>query len=519
MGEILLRLVCGVKPIASILVSIVIWAPNSLHANGWEHTAVPIEALEVGLAQGNETTRTKAAESLGVRHDPRSLEILLGHLGTGETSETVLSALFHSLGHFPDDATRIALETCIFESEYPNRLRAVCVRSLGRIGLGEESLISIVADPTPRIIRLAAAEGLSSARSAAATRLLSEILSNRDASDWPRMFPRAAASLGEIGSADAADALSTALTATSDPRERLVIANALARAAQPGAVDVLLSALEEADVAELRLSLTIALSASQAGDGVTALLSLLDDPVPAVQLVALDGLLKHGSREGIQRVAERAQDYLADLQVELDRTDPDATTAVAKASLAAQALRVLHEIRPDSGLDAFLAAAALVPPEPSNLAALRIRSAVYEVRRRGLYGMGYVQENRDVIDMLSGSTGLGDPDARIRAVAVRSLGVIGAHEVEDNLIAALTDPSSEVRWTAAEVLGLLHAHQAVDDLVLALDDADPLVRIAAANALGYIRDHRAAPGLSRAAEDDDPRVREAAAIASSLLDH
>ena len=112
--------------------------------------------------------------------------------------------------------------------------------------------------------------------------------------------------------------------------------------------------------------------------------------------------------------------------------------------------------------------------------------------------------------LLLGPAGIGDADARLRAVAVRSLGVLAAPGAADRIRPLLgSDPSADVRMTAARVLGLLHDRDSAAALVAALADPHALVRKEAALALGYLREPTARAKLEALAARD--RRRDAAA--------
>ena len=121
--------------------------------------------------------------------------------------------------------------------------------------------------------------------------------------------------------------------------------------------------------------------------------------------------------------------------------------------------------------------------------------------------------------LLLGPAGIGDADARLRAVAVRSLGVLAAPGAADRIRPLLgSDPSADVRMTAARVLGLLHDRDSAAALVAALADPHALVRKEAALALGYLREPTARAKLEALAERDRAdAVRDAAAYALTLL--
>ena len=154
-------------------------------------------------------------------------------------------------------------------------------------------------------------------------------------------------------------------------------------------------------------------------------------------------------------------------------------------------------------------------------AGVEIAAAHYQRRRIALYGLGYAQAaDREAAQaLLLGPAGIGDADARLRAVAVRSLGVLAAPGAADRIRPLLeSDPSADVRMTAARVLGLLHDRASAAALLAALADPHALVRKEAALALGHLREPAARAPLEALARDDRAAsVRDAAAYALTLL--
>ena len=152
---------------------------------------------------------------------------------------------------------------------------------------------------------------------------------------------------------------------------------------------------------------------------------------------------------------------------------------------------------------------------------MEIAAALYRLRRIALYGLGYAEaaHREAALALLLGPAGIGDADARLRAVAVRSLGVLAAPGAADRIRPLLgSDPSADVRMTAARVLGLLHDRDSAAALVAALADPHALVRKEAALALGYLREPTARAKLEALAERDRAdAVRDAAAYALTLL--
>ena len=169
-------------------------------------------------------------------------------------------------------------------------------------------------------------------------------------------------------------------------------------------------------------------------------------------------------------------------------------------------------------LPAFLEAAESLAARRDSSAALALANGQYQLRRAALYGLAYTRAPERAGALLLGPAGIGDPDPRLRALALRSLAVIGAPEAVDAALAALRDPAPEMRWTAAMVLGRLGESRAQDALIAALGDPHGEVRRQAAASLGYLGATKARPALEELA-GDDPRaaVRAEATAALRML--
>jgi HEAT repeat protein len=82
------------------------------------------------------------------------------------------------------------------------------------------------------------------------------------------------------------------------------------------------------------------------------------------------------------------------------------------------------------------------------------------------------------------SSGATDKDARTRAIAVRSLGLVpGDDAAEKQVLACLKDPAPEVRISAAASLGKMNARNSIPMLKEALNDKTVGVILAAASSL------------------------------------
>lgn len=86
-------------------------------------------------------------------------------------------------------------------------------------------------------------------------------------------------------------------------------------------------------------------------------------------------------------------------------------------------------------------------------------------------------------------SGIKDKDPRIRAVAIRSLGLVPGDGTAEKMVAgSLKDPAVEVRVAAASCLGKMDARASVPVLKQALKDQNVAVILAAAGSLRSLKD-------------------------------
>jgi HEAT repeat protein len=116
---------------------------------------------------------------------------------------------------------------------------------------------------------------------------------------------------------------------------------------------------------------------------------------------------------------------------------------------------------------------------------------------------------------------LGSPEPRVRQVACRVVGSMGAG-ADEEVVAALeaaatSDMETVVRVAACQALGRVGGHDAAVAVAAATADGDPDVRRAACDAAARLSAPEAAAAVSRALEDAAPEVRRAAARAAVLL--
>jgi HEAT repeat protein len=113
---------------------------------------------------------------------------------------------------------------------------------------------------------------------------------------------------------------------------------------------------------------------------------------------------------------------------------------------------------------------------------------------------------------------IADPEAAVRAAAVRALAALGqVSELE--MRAALDDPSSTVKEVAVKAVAGARLATLMPRLIELLRDSDLAVRREAAQAIGILGDRSVVPALLRAFPDPVSQVSQALAVAVSRLDH
>ena len=269
----------------------------------------------------------------------------------------------------------------------------------------------------------------------------------------------------------------------------------------------------------LRIRITIALGAIRAPSAYDALVRMLRDPLPAVRFHAVRGLAELGKPAAAGDLARLYHELAESLAGrDFESLAADAPAVITALGLQIEILRALAGLDARRGTGAFIDGAASPAVPLDSQTALRIAEGFYERRRMALYGLGY-SASRRAVGVLEGADGIGHPDPRLRAVAVRSLAVLDAPGAASRLVPVLRDPVPEVRWTAAMALGRLRHAGAVDALIERLDDGFGEVRRQAALALGYIGEPQASLPLAQLAIDEPvASVREAALYAMDLLE-
>ena len=129
----LFRLRCIGHLVAVLALALCVGGPRTVCANGWEHGAVPFEALLEALSFDDAVTRAQAARSLGFRGQREAVPPLLELLADGETDDTVRAAVYTALGSLGDRRATPVLLACVDGTE-PAELKGDCLVALGTLG-------------------------------------------------------------------------------------------------------------------------------------------------------------------------------------------------------------------------------------------------------------------------------------------------------------------------------------------------------------------------------------------------
>jgi HEAT repeat protein len=483
-------------------------------ANGWEHLAIPRETLLAALNSGDPHAMEHAAISLGVRGEARDVEPLLEALKSADKAPHLRAEIYTALGRIGEARSVPALVRAL-ESETRDELRAAAALALGSIGAAKAlpALLAALTSETPAV-RLRVIDALGAFPQAQSVRALTALAERGPEASVRR---RALRALGATGSEKAAAPLVAALDRAEDRREQAIIVDALANVASPRAAEPLTELLAGSDDPVLKVKTAAALGAIGGEGLLPALTGLLGDDNRAVRMAAVRELTE-------ARAPETAPQLLALYRDLAERRPPrpepgavpDPAAYLADLDLMRLTTRALLETDPRVGLAAFLDGAQPRIFDRGSATGLKLASKAYELRRLAVVALGYTR-SASASDPLRAIAASGS-DPRLRAAAVRSLGVLGRPGSFAAASKALADSHPEVRWNAAVVLGRLGRAEALPALIGALEDPHAQVRLQSAASLGLLGDPRAAAALEALRRRErNEKVKETARQALLLL--
>lgn len=507
-----------------IILLLISYSPVTALANGWEHGAIPFSALLKALEFRDAHTRAHAAQSLGARGQLEAVAPLIQRLQTPENVPQVRNAIYRALANLGTQASVVVLEECI-TSEARTELRAVCIRGLGQVRAGSTASALIKRFSTDaKPIKLAVIDAFSQFDDPQSFTFLTDLIStsvstpqSSEAQSYEIRL-RAIHALGVRSDHRASPVLVKRLTQTEDLAEQTVLAQALIKLPSPGAVAPLRRALERSNDSILKAALIMALAATGAPSVRAALEPFLQHPSIELQRLAVKGLVELGDRAAYSKILARGTN-LAELLLTGTASTWQNLTEVTQQQLLLlrEIVNALHYLDPVRGAELFVRLARKRAIPRNSATALAVATAHYQLRRRAIYALGYTKSSL-AGQLLVSQHALSDEDFRLRAVAVRSLGVLGNRKYGEAIATALNDPRAEVRWVAAQVLGHGGFTQLLAKLRPSLNDAHSEVRRQTALALAHLEDHDSAPLLRELAKNDvNEQVRRAADLSLTIL--
>lgn len=505
----------AVRALALTAVLAALLAPPAAHANGWQWHSIPRDSLLAGLADESPAYRSFAARAFGYRRDREVIGRLIAMLDSADETVPVKTEIMRALGRIGDRGAVPAL-TRILRQDEISKLREEAADALGELAAPETlpELLEALERERDLVVLTQVVAALGSFPEPSAIAALSRQSRTAKARTLRR---RAILALGRTGSAAAAPPLIEALARARSDRARAEVVGALARTRAPAARAPLIALLGRTTSAALRVHITMALGAIAGGSAAPTLIDLLEDEVSAVRFHAIQGLAQAGDPRAVEPLTALYQ-RLAERHAGLDAAQilGDPIPYLSALSLRFEIVRALVALNAPAARAVLLDAAGRRDfPRDSSLA-LRLTEGVYELRRAAIHGLGY-SESSEAARFIAAEP-LEDRDFRLRAAAVRALGVLGQADVVAALIPRLGDETAEVRWETAFVLGRLGDQGAVRPLLGRLSDDHPEVRTQALLSLGYLGAAAAAAAIEAVAADDaEAKVREAARAALAML--
>ncbi len=494
------------------LICILAFYGQAIHSNGWEHTTIDLDVLVMALDDPNPSMRQRAAESLGYRPQIEATNALLARLEKNEPVSQVRREIYVALGKIGEEVALSSIKECL-DNEINVAVRSQCAAALGNINSpvsGQLALKNL--DDESNLVRVQAIVSLGNFPTDIVVKTLTELTKDKNST----IKNNALLSLGRSGSVDAVTVLIDSLTQSSDRQQILITLNALTLLANPDTVDAIRHVYIHSHDEQIKQSALVAMANTRAQGSESLFLDALSSQDPDSRILGLAVLRGFGSRKEVPAIVERALKEGNELfSKDSNRLLLDPQRTISDLQLLNEYLKTVIRLDPAAGERLYTQATMpkLVPRTSGTN--LKIAQGLHDARWQSLYGLGYTRTEKagEII-----KAALTDHDARIRAVATRSMGVLENLRYVDSIEAMLYDEAAEVRWMAARVLGRLKNPGSVDALISTLNDINALVRLESVLSLGYLNAQSAKQKLSRLAEhDSDNRVREAAIHAASLI--
>ena len=501
--------------------------------------------LAAHLAQGDETTRLNAAETLS---GAESLDVkpLLGALS--DESWMVRRAAVKGVAQRAAPEAIAALLTSVVENHQNPSLLNSALQVLVSSDVDTLSpLLELLHGANPDL-RMQAALALGEQRNVRAVNALIAALKDDDTN----VRYHAIEALGKLAAVDAVDPL-VEIAEAKDFFLSFAALDALSKIGDVSIAPRVVPLLEDDLLREPAINLL-----GQLGDenAVASLAALLNTPAAPADLIA--NALAAISDRYEKQYGEGA--YIADLTVhEISPTGVqnllDALESPGKENLRSIALvlgwlkrpgvqRALTRLMGREDLrDEIIEALVRHGRATSDLLIAQLGAEDLEVRRAAVVALGRIGDTKAtaaVVDKLSDESltidavnalaRIGDPaavdgllnligneDASIRQAVINALNSLIPPSAE-RIIPLLNDPDPNVRESAVKVAGYFGYPESTPRLLELSNDPVEQVRCAAIEHLPYLDDDRVFDVLARAIKDETPKVRAAAARALGNMD-
>ena len=496
---------------------VVAWLPYQANSNGWEHTAIPVELLIEALKHDDAQIRQQAAHSLGHHSTDDVAKALLSSLKQGETSDSVRQAIFASLGKIGSPLALEAVDQCL-RLDPLVATRTLCAATVGNIFDSRSlSLAQFALNAPEKPVKRAAITSLGYLGGAPAVEALTPFI------DEPSPFRLTAIrALGYSGHPNAVPAIAKFIHPTSDPA---LLVEALKAATRLGSKDILQPiqvVFDESTDQRVRRFALIALHSNTKQGKSQGLLESLNDPDPLMKIQALELIRELGDRRLLDATISIGTDFTHHFYEQISNAIRDhPKQALVDLSVINEFLRTVIAIDPHHGDSLFAIAGKRVDFTPSSPVELSIAQGLYKARWQSIYGAGYTHPGAMDEVILAGFL---DDDPRLRAAAVRSMGINDPERFFDQTLVSLNDKAADVRRHGAMVLGRTRnlgddELKQIDALLLATFDRHFLVRLEAISSLGYLGNPKAKQRLTTLKNNDaDARIRASASHSLALLE-
>ena len=495
---------------------VVAWLPYQAIANGWEHTAIPVELLIEALGHDDAQIRQQAAHSLGHHHTDNVTRALLTSLQQGEMSDSVRQAIFASLGKIGSPLALKAVDQCLRHDPLV-ATRTLCAAAVGNIFDSRSlSLAQFALNAPEKPVKRAAITSLGYLGGALAVESLTPFVG--ESSPFRLTAIRA---LGYSAHPSAIPAIAKFIHPTSEPALLVEALKAVTRLGSKEILQPIQAVFNESSDQRVRRFALIALHSDTQQGQSQGLVESLHDPDPLMKIQALELIRELGDQQLLDATISIGSDFAVNFYKQTpDTIRNNPKQALVNLSVINEFLRTVIAIDPHHGDPLFAITGQWIDFAPRSPIELSIAQGLYKARWQSIYGAGYTHPGA-MDDLIL--AGFSDSDARLRAVAVRSMGVNNPERFLEQTLISMNDKVADVRRQGAIVLGRARGlandeSKQINALLQATFDDHFLVRIEAISSLGYLGNPTARQRLTTLKNNDaDARIRASASHSLALL--